>query len=51
MINERANKMKKVVLILGLIVIAVSLYNHNNNPFPKFTDEQTNFICNEEIIL
>ena len=40
--------MKKVVLIFSLIVIAVGLYNHNNNPFPQFNDEQTQLICNEE---
>ena len=40
--------MKKVVLIFSLIVIAVGLYNHNSNPFPQFTDEQIQFICNEE---
>ena len=42
--------MKKIVLIFSLIVIAVDLYNHNqnNNPFPQFTDEQIQFICAEE---
>ena len=40
--------MKKIVLIFSLIVIAVGLYNHNNNPFPQFTNEQIQFICNEE---
>ena len=42
--------MKKVVLIFSLIVVAIGLYNHNqnNNPFPQFTDEQIQFICNEE---
>ena len=40
--------MKKVVLIFSLIVIAVGLYNHYNNPFPQFTDEQIQFICAEE---
>ena len=42
--------MKKVVLIFSLIIIAVGLYNHNqnNNPLPQFTDEQIQFICNEE---
>ena len=40
--------MKKIVLIFSLIVIVVGLYNHNNNPFPQFTDEQIQFICNEE---
>ena len=40
--------MKKIVLIFSLIVIAVSLYNHNNNPLPQFTDEQIQFICSEE---
>lgn len=43
--------MKKVVLILSLIVIAFGLYNHNNNLFPAFTDEEMQFICNEEILL
>lgn len=43
--------MKKIVLIFSLIVIAVGLYNHNNNPFPQFTDEQIEFICNEEGLL
>ena len=44
--------MKKIVLIFSLIVIAVSLYNHNqnNNPFPQFTDEDNEFICREEYI-
>lgn len=40
--------MKKIVLIFSLIVIAVGLYNHNNNPFPQFTNEQIEFICVEE---
>ena len=40
--------MKKIVLIFSLIVIAVGLYNHNNNTFPQFSDEQTEFICVEE---
>ena len=44
--------MKKVVLIFSLIVIAVGLYNHNQNKnmniIPEFTDEQLEFICNEE---
>ena len=40
--------MKKVVLIFSLIVIAVGLCNHNNNPLPRFTDEQIQFICVEE---
>ena len=40
--------MKKMVLIFSLIVVAVGLYNHNNNPLPQFTDEQMQFICVEE---
>ena len=40
--------MKKIVLIFSLIIIAFGLYNHNNNPFPQFTDEQIQFICSEE---
>lgn len=40
--------MKKIVLIFSLIVIAVVLYNHNNNPLPQFDDEQIQFICVEE---
>ena len=40
--------MKKIVLIFSLIVIAVGLYNHNNNPFPQFTDKQIQIICVEE---
>ena len=40
--------MKKIILIFSLIVIAVGLYNHNNNTFPQFTDEQIQFICVEE---
>ena len=40
--------MKKIVLIFSLIVIAVGLYNNNSNPFSQFTDEQLEFICNEE---
>ena len=44
--------MKKIVLIFSLIVIVVSLYNHNQNKnmniIPEFTDEQLEFICNEE---
>ena len=42
--------MKKIVLIFSLIVIAVSLYNHNQNKniIPQFTDEQLEFICVEE---
>ena len=40
--------MKKIVLIFSLIVIAIGLYNHNNNPFPQFTDEQIQVICSEE---
>ena len=40
--------MKKIVLIFSLIVIAIGLYNHNDNSFPQFTDEQIQFICVEE---
>ena len=40
--------MKKIVLIFSLIVVAIGLYNHNNNTFPQFTDEQIQFICVEE---
>ena len=40
--------MKKIVLIFSLIVVAVGLYNHNNNPFPQLTDEQIELICVEE---
>ena len=42
--------MKKIILIFSLIVIAISLYNHNqnNNITPEFTDEQIQFICVEE---
>ena len=42
--------MKKIVLIFSLIVIAVGLYNHNQNKniIPDFTDEQIQFICVEE---
>ena len=42
--------MKKIILIFSLIVMAVGLYNHNqnNNPFPQFTDDQIQFICVEE---
>ena len=40
--------MKKIVLIFSLIVIAVGLYNHNNNSLQQFTDEQIQFICVEE---
>lgn len=42
--------MKKIILIFSLIVMAVCLYNHNqnNNPFPQFTDEEIQFICAEE---
>ena len=40
--------MKKIILIFSLIVIAVGLYNHNNNPLPQFDDEQIQFICVEE---
>lgn len=42
--------MKKKVLIFSLIVIAVGLYNHNQNKniIPEFTDEQIQFICAEE---
>lgn len=47
--------MKKIILIFSLIVIAVSLYNHNQNKnmniIPEFTDEQLEFICNEEGLL
>lgn len=42
--------MKKIILIFSIIVVAVGLYdyNQNNNPFPQFTDEQIQFICVEE---
>ena len=43
--------MKKVVLIFSLIVVAVGLYSHNNNTLTQFTDEQLEFICNEEGLL
>ena len=40
--------MKKIILIFSLIVIAIGLYNNNNNPFPQFSDSQLQFICIEE---
>ena len=40
--------MKKIILFFSLIVVAVGLYNYNNNPFPQFNDEQIEFICAEE---
>ena len=40
--------MIKVVLIFSLIVVAIGLYNHNNNPLPQFSDSQSQFICIEE---
>ena len=40
--------MKKIILIFSLIVVAIGLYNHNNNPLPQFTDEQIQVICVEE---
>ena len=44
--------MKKIILIFSLIVIAIGLYNHNQNKnmniIPQFTDEQLEFIYNEE---
>ena len=40
--------MKKIILIFSLIVVAVGLYNNNNNPLPQFTDEQMMMICIEE---
>ena len=40
--------MKKIILIFSLIVVAVGLYNNNNNPLLQFTDEQIEFICGEE---
>ena len=42
--------MKKIILIFSLIIIAVGLYNHNQNKniIPEFTDEQIQFICIEE---
>lgn len=40
--------MKKIILIFSLIVIAVGLYNHNNNSLQQFTDEQMMMICIEE---
>ena len=43
--------MKKIILIFSLIIIAVGLYNHNSNTLPQFTDEQLEFICNEEGLL
>ena len=42
--------MKKIVLIFSLIIIAVSLYNHNNNPIPQFIEEQMQIICVQEEI-
>lgn len=43
--------MKKIILIFSLIVVAIGLYNHNNNPFPQFTEAELEFICNEEGLL
>lgn len=42
--------MKKIVLIFSLIIIAVGLYNNNNNSLPQFTDKQIQFICSEECL-
>lgn len=45
--------MKKIILIFSLIVIAIGLYNHNQNKniIPEFTDEQIKIICIEEGLL
>ena len=37
--------MKKIILIFSLIVLLMSIFN---NPFPQFSDSQSQFICVEE---
>lgn len=43
--------MKKVLIVLGLILLGLMLFQKNSSPIPQFTEEQMMMICiNEDII-
>lgn len=40
--------MKKVLIVLGLILLGLMLFQRNSSTFPQFSDSQLQFICIEE---
>ena len=40
--------MKKVLIVLGLILLSSMLFQKNSNTIPQFTEEQMMMICIEE---
>jgi len=42
--------MKKVLIILGLILLGSMLFQKNSSPIPQFTEEQMQIICVQEEI-
>lgn len=42
--------MKKVLIVLGLILLGSMLFQKNSNPIPQFTEEQMRIICVQEEI-
>ena len=42
--------MKKVLIVLGLILLGSMLFQKNSSPIPQFTEEQMMMICIEEEI-
>lgn len=40
--------MKKVLIVLGLILLGSMLFQKNNSPIPQFTEEQMMMIFIEE---
>ena len=40
--------MKKVLIVLGLILLVSMLFQKNSSPIPQLTEEQMMMICIEE---
>lgn len=42
--------MKKVLIVLGLILLGSMLFQKNSSPIPQFIEEQMQIICVQEEI-
>ena len=42
--------MKKVLIVLGLILLSSMLFQKNSSPIPQFTEKQMQIICVQEEI-
>lgn len=42
--------MKKVLIVLGFILLGSMLFQKNSSPIPQFTQEQIEIICIQEEI-